>query len=94
MPLIAVEDNKRMDEYLRAVSGVYATIIEKSGEYTYIAEAKEKAVSASEKCWRVRRVRTHVSSGGVERTTVAFAGGHSGFVNKADSMASLTYADY
>ena len=82
-----------MDSYLRAMGNVYATIIEESGTTTYIAEAKESASSASDAVWRVRRVKT-VTSNGVTRTTVAWAGGHTGFTHAANNMASLTFADY
>lgn len=82
-----------MDSYLRAMGNVYATIVEESGSATYIAEAKEDASSASDAVWRVKRVKT-VTSNGVTRTTVAWAGGHSGFTHKANNMASLSFADY
>ena len=83
-----------MDSYLRAMGNVFATIVEEgSGGITYIAEAKESASSASDAVWRVKRVKT-VTSNGVTRTTVSWAGGHSGFSHAANDMASLSFADY
>ena len=82
-----------MDDYLRAQSGIYAMIVEEDGDDTYVAEAKEDAASASDAVWRVKRIQKSTSNG-VTRTTVAWAGGHSGFSHAANDMANLTYASY
>ncbi|MBQ7649702.1 MAG: hypothetical protein IJS15_02020 [Victivallales bacterium] len=82
-----------MDEYLKAIGGIYAMIIEKDGDNTYIAEAKTDAASKNDAVWRVRRVKVEDVSG-VERTTVSWAGGHPGFSHAANDMANLTYANY
>ena len=82
-----------MDDYLRAQGGIFAVIIEESGNDTYVAEAKESAASASAAVWRVKRIRK-ATSNGVTRTTVAWAGGHSGFTHAANAMSGLTYANY
>jgi len=82
-----------MDEYLRAIGGIYAVIIEESGGYKYIAEAKTDTASASDKKWRVRRVKTS-TVGSTERTVVAWADGHPGFSHAANNMPSLNYASY
>ena len=82
-----------MDEYLKAMGSIYAMIVEKNGDITYVAEAKVDTASKTDPVWRVRRIKV-TSEGGVERTTVAWAGGHPGFSHRADSMASLTYANY
>ena len=83
-----------MIDWTKALCGVFAVIIEESGSYTYIAEAKEDTASAASPVWRVRRVSVTTDSSGNARTVVAWAGGVCGFVHSADDMASLSYADY
>lgn len=82
-----------MDEYLKAAGGIYAMIIEKDGDVTYVAEAKTDTSAKTDAKWRVKRIKVE-DVNGVERTTVSWAGGHPGFSNRADNMASLTYANY
>ena len=83
-----------MDEYLRAIGGIFATIVEDAGKgVVYIAEAKTTATSASDAVWRVKRVTT-ATSNGVTRTTVAWAGGTAAFKFPANSMSTLTFAEY
>ncbi len=82
-------------DWMKLAVGITATIVEKgSNGITYIAEAKEDTALASDPVWRVRRVKVVTTSGGVERTTVAWAGGTCAFRHSAANMASLTYADY
>ena len=82
-----------MDEYLKAIGAIYAMIVEKVGDVTYVAEAKVDAASKTDPVWRVKKISV-TSEDDVERTTVAWAGGHPGFSHRADNMASLTYANY
>ena len=80
-------------DWMKSVCGIAAVIVEKTADATYIAEAREDTVSVSDPVWRVRRVTTRTANG-VERTTVAWAGGVAGFVHRAEDMASLDFADY
>ena len=82
-----------MDEYLKAAGGIYAMIIEKDGDTTYVAEAKTDTAAKTDAKWRVKRIKVE-DVDGVERTTVSWADGHPGFSHRADNMASLTYANY
>lgn len=82
-----------MDAYLQALGDIYAVIVEKDGDITYIAQAKCDAAAKTDAVWRVKRVKV-TSVNGVERTTVSWAGGHPGFSHKADNMAILTYPEY
>ena len=84
-----------MDDYLRAQGGIFASIIEEdsSAGVTYVAEAKTTAAAATSAVWRVKRIKT-TESGGVKRTAVAWAGGTAAFKFAANSMSSLSFADY
>ena len=82
-----------MDEYLKAIGGIYATIVEEDGDTTYVAEARTDTALASEAKWRVKRIQV-MTDGSLKRTTVAWAGGHPGFSHRADNMAGLSYANY
>ena len=83
-----------MDEYLRAVSNILAVIVEEQSDGTvYIAESKATATDASDPVWRVRKISKE-TSGGVTRTTIAWAGGCAEFKFSANNMSSLTFANY
>ena len=82
-----------MDEYLKALGGIYATIVEEDSDVTYVAEAKVDTAAATDPVWRVKRLKV-TTVGTLKRTTISWAGGHPGFSHRADNMASLTYAEY
>lgn len=82
-----------MDEYLKALSGTQAVIIEEVGGCTYVAEAKVDTAAATDAVWRVKRIKV-TETDSLKRTTVAWADGHPGYSHAANDMANLNFAEY
>jgi hypothetical protein len=80
-----------MFDLLTGMAGnVFATIVEKDGDDTYVAIANPNTASKTAAVWQVKKI----TDDGSGRITVAFAGGTAEFCHTADDMASLDYPEY